>query len=233
MCNITLQTKVTKVKLNIILIYIIMSNIIDALSWRYATKKYNPSKVIGAEQLNILIESIRLSASSFGLQPYTIINIKDKELREKLQTAAWNQSQITEASDLLVFAVPTNLQDLDVDTFVENISKTRGVTVDSLSEYAGMMKGSINSRTSEEKISWSAKQAYIALGTLLTVAADQKIDTTPMEGFDSKQFDEILELKDKNLTAVVAITLGYRAEDDTYAELAKVRKSKENLYITI
>ena len=210
-----------------------MPNIIDALNWRYATKKYDASKLIESEKLDILIESIRLSASSFGLQPYTIINVKDKETRAKLQAAAWNQSQVTESSDLLLFAVPTNLDDSYIDNFIANMAQTRGVTVDSLSEYAGMMKGSIGSRTSEEKIVWSAKQAYIALGTLLTVAADQKIDVTPMEGFDSKQFDEILGLKDKGLTSVVVATLGYRAEDDNYAELPKVRKSKESLYISM
>lgn len=210
-----------------------MTNSIDALNWRYATKKYDPSKLIESEKIDVLIESIRLSASSFGLQPYTIINVKDKEIRRKLQAAAWNQTQITEASDLFIFAVPTNLNESDVDTFVENIAKTRGITIDSLSEYAGMMKGSIASRTPEERIIWSAKQAYIALGTLLIVAADQKIDATPMEGFDPKQFDEILGLKDKGLTSAVVTTLGYRDEDDSYAKLAKVRKSKESLYITM
>jgi nitroreductase / dihydropteridine reductase len=208
-----------------------MTHIIDSLNWRYATKKYDSSKIIPTEQLDMLVESVRLSPSSFGLQPYTIINVKNKDIRQQLQAAAWNQSQITEASDLIVFAVPTGLDDTSIDAFVQNISKTRNVTVDSLVEYANMMKGSVNSRTPEERVIWSAKQAYIAMGILLTVAADQKIDATPMEGFDCAKFDEILGLKEKGLTSVVVTTLGYRSDDDEYAHNLKVRKSKTDIYL--
>lgn len=210
-----------------------MTKIIENLNWRYATKKYNPAKVLSSEQIESLMESIRLAPSSFGVQPYTIINVKDKDVREKLKAAAWGQTQITDASDLILFTVPTNLNDEYIEKFIKNISDTRGVSLESLQEYEGMIKGSVNSRTPEEKISWSAKQAYIALGILLVAAAEQKIDATPMEGFDNAQFDEILDLKSKGLTTVVIAALGYRAEDDEYASLAKVRKSKEELFLEI
>lgn len=208
-----------------------MTNIIENLNWRYATKKYDSTRVLSSEQVESLMESIRLAPSSFGVQPYTIINVKDKEVREKLKAAAWGQTQLTDASDLILFTVPTNLNDEYVDKFIQNTSETRGVSLESLKEYEGMIKGSVNSRTPEEKISWSAKQAYLALGILLVAAAEQKIDATPMEGFDNAQFDEILDLKSKDLTTVVIAALGYRAEDDEYAGFAKVRKPKEEMYL--
>jgi nitroreductase len=210
-----------------------MANIIENLNWRYATKKYDASKVLSVEQVDSLMESVRLAPSSFGVQPYTIINIKDKVVREKLKAAAWGQTQITDASDLILFTVPTNLNDADIEKFIQNTSVTRGVSLESLEEYSNMIKGSVNSRTAEEKITWSAKQAYIALGILLVAAAEQKIDATPMEGFDNAQFDEILDLKSKGLTTVVIAALGYRSEDDHYAALAKVRKDKKDLYLEV
>ena len=210
-----------------------MTNIIENLNWRYATKKYDASKVLSSEQVDLLMETIRLAPSSFGVQPYTIINVKDKDVREKLKAAAWEQTQITDASDLVLFTVPTNLNDSDIEKFIQNTSDTRGVSLESLEEYSNMIKGSVNSRTPEEKISWSAKQAYIALGILLVAAAEQKIDATPMEGFDNAQFDEILDLKSKGLTTVVIAALGYRSEDDEYAGLAKVRKAKEDMCLEI
>lgn len=210
-----------------------MTQINDSLNWRYATKAYDANKKLTEDQVNTLIESIRLSPSSYGLQPYKVIGVETPEIREKLKAAAWNQTQITDASQLLVFTVPTNLSDQHVDTFIENVSKTRVVTIESLKEYSDMIKGSINSRTPDQRKDWSTKQAYIALGILLKTAADMLVDATPMEGFDNAKFDEILGLKEKNLTSVVACTLGYRSEDDIYAKLAKVRISKDDLIIKI
>jgi nitroreductase len=208
-----------------------MKNILDALHWRYATKAYDSSQKISSEQLTQLLEAVRLSPSSFGLQPYKIIHVTNPELREKLKSASWGQSQITEASDLLVFAVPTNLNDSHVDTFIQKTAQARNIPVEQLAEYAGMIKGSINSRSEDEKIYWNAKQAYIALGFLLETAALEKIDVTPMEGFDNAQYNEILGLGDLNLTATVVATLGYRSKDDTYANLAKVRVPIEDLIV--
>lgn len=208
-----------------------MKNILDALHWRYATKSYDSSKKLSPDHINFLIESIRLSPSSFGLQPYKIIHVTNPEIREKLKLASWGQSQITDASELLIFAVPTNLNDAHVDDFIQKTATVRNIPIEQLEEYKGMIKGSINSRSAEEKIVWSAKQAYLALGILLESAALEHVDVTPMEGFDTAQYNEILGLKDMNLTAVVVATLGYRSEDDTYANLEKVRVDTEELIV--
>lgn len=208
-----------------------MTQIIDALHWRYATKAYDASKKLTENQVNTLIEAVRLSPASFGLQAYKLIHVKDEETREKLKAAAWGQTQVTDASDLFVFAVATNLSDAHVDAFIAETAKTRNMPVEALAEYTGMIKGSINSRTEEGKVTWLAKQAYIALGVLLSAAATEHIDATPMEGFDSAQFDEILGLKEHNLTSVVIAAVGFRSAEDSYATLGKVRISKENLVI--
>lgn len=211
--------------------YTHMKNILDALHWRYATKAYDSSQKISPEQLEQLLEVVRLSPSSFGLQSYKIIHVTNPELREKLKAASWGQTQITNASELLVFAVQTNLNDSHVDAFIKRTAEVRNMQVEQLAEYAAMIKGSINSRNESEKIQWAAKQAYIALGLLLETAALEHIDATPMEGFDNAQYNEILGLTDMNLTATVVATLGYRSKDDAYANLAKVRVPMEELVV--
>lgn len=205
----------------------IMQNIIQSLNWRYATKEYDTSKKLTNEQLDLLLNSIELAPTSFGLQAYKVLVITNPEIREKLKAAAWNQTQVTDASHLFVFTVPTNLNDSHVDKFIENIAKTRNVPIESLAEYSTMIKGSVNSRTPEQKVNWLARQVYIALGFLLETAALENINATPMEGFDQTQFDEILGLKEKNLTSVVLAPVGFRSENDSYAKLAKVRFGKD------
>ncbi len=208
-----------------------MKNILEALHWRYATKSYDATKKVPAEQVDQLLEAVRLAPSSFGLQPYKIIHVTSPELREKLKAASWGQGQITDASELLVFAAVTNLNDSHVDTFIERTAAARNMPVEQLAEYAGMIKGSINSRSESERTQWAAKQAYIALGMLIETAALERVDATPMEGFDNAQYDEILGLRDLNLTATVVATLGYRSEDDGYASLAKVRVPMEEMVV--
>lgn len=208
-----------------------MKNILEALQWRYATKAYDSTKKLSPEQISSLLETIRLSPSSFGLQPYKIIHVTKPEIREKLRAASWGQSQITEASELFIFAVPTDLNETHVDDFIQKTALVRNIPVEQLAEYAEMIKGSLNSRTKEQKIIWAAKQAYIALGILLESAALEQIDATPMEGFDPAQYNEILGLHKLNLTAVVVTTLGYRSKLDTYAGLLKVRKDQNDLII--
>ncbi|AYN67023.1 NAD(P)H-dependent oxidoreductase [Euzebyella marina] len=209
-----------------------MSNYIDNLNWRYATKKFDSTKKISEDDLSKLLEATSLSASSYGLQPYKILVLKDDDIRAKLKPAAWGQSQITEASHLIVLANQTTFGDELVDDYLTNVSETRGIPVEGLKAYADLMKANLMPLTDEQKAAWTAKQAYIALGNLLSAAADLKIDTCPMEGFDSAQFNEILGLDDKNLNAVVLAAVGYRSEEDQTQHYKKVRKSTENL-ITI
>ena len=209
-----------------------MTKIIDALNWRYATKAYDATKKLSDDQVSTLLEAIRLSPSSFGLPVYKVIHVKDAETREKLKAVAWGQPQVTDASDLFVFAAKTNIGEADVAEYMNEVSKVRGIPVDGLAEYAGMINGSISSRSAEENTVWAKKQAYLGLGVLLSAAALDEIDSTPMEGFDPKQFDEILGLTELGLTATVICPVGYRAEGDAYATLPKVRMPIEKTVIT-
>ena len=201
----------------------------EDLNWRYATKKFDPNKELSEEKLNTLLESIQLTASSYGLQPYEVIVVKDKETREKLKAAAWNQTQITDASYVLVFANLKSVSEKYVDTYLNNIAETRNLKREDLKGMEDMIKNTTLQLSEQDQNDWAAKQAYIALGNLLSAAANLKIDTCPMEGFDAAKFDEILGLKGKNLTTAVIAPIGYRSEEDQYQHLTKVRKSKSDL----
>lgn len=210
-----------------------MNTFLDHQNWRYATKKFDASKKITTEDLNILKEAIRLSSSSYGLQPYKVIIVENPELRAKLQPSAWGQSQIVEASHLIIFANETNIDDNVIDIFLKNISETRSTPIEALSGYGDFMKSKISTLTSEAKNIWTAKQTYLALGNLLNAAAELKIDATPMEGFVPAQVNEILGLDQLGLNATLIATLGYRHEEDATQYYKKVRKSNEDLFITL
>jgi len=210
-----------------------MSTLLENLNWRYATKKFDATKKISASDLNTLKEAVRLSASSYGLQPYKVIIVENPEIREKLKAAAYGQTQITDASQLFIFANDLNLGAVSVDNYISNISETRGVPVEALGGFSDMMKGTIANLSDENKNIWTAKQAYIALGTLLSAASELKIDATPMEGFNAAQFNEILGFDKLGLNATVIATVGYRHDEDDAQHYKKVRKSHEELFITI
>ena len=208
-------------------------SIIENLNWRYATKKFNPEKKIAKSDLDILKESVRLSASSYGLQPYQVILLENEDLREQVKAVAWNQAQITEASDVLIFANITDPGTTEVQDYISNMATVREIPEVSLKGFADMMNNAVGNLTPEAKENWTAKQTYIALGTLLSAAADLKIDATPMEGFDRDAVNKILELPEKGLSAALIVTLGYRHENDVTQHLKKVRKSNEELFITL
>ena len=205
--------------------------IINQLNWRYATKKFDASKQLSKDQLNAVLESIRLSPSSYGLQPYQVLVIKNHEIREKLKEASWGQSQITDASELIVFCRYTNLIEQHVTDFIEHTANTRGIDKEQLAAYEGMISGSLKQLDDAAKATWAAKQCYIALGVLLTSCATFNIDACPMEGFDAKKYDEILGLTSKGVASVVIATIGFRSADDKHQGEKKVRKSNENLFI--
>lgn len=206
---------------------------IETLQWRYATKAYDATKKIIPAQLERLFEALRLAPSSFGLQPYTFISVENTDLRSRLREAGYGQPQITDASHIIVFAVPKTIDDAFVDAFVELTATTRNAPVESLAEYAQMMKGAINAMTPENRKEWAARQAYIALGVLLCAAANENIDATPMEGFNTAAFDSILDLETRGLESKAIVALGYRSENDAFAKLPKVRRSKDELIVTI
>jgi nitroreductase len=210
-----------------------MSPFIDNQNWRYATKKFDASKKITAAEFEILKEAIRLSPSSYGLQPYKVLIIENPETRAKLQPASWGQSQIVDASHLIVFANYTKLDNDDIDAYIENVTSTREIPLEAVSGYADFMKGAIAPKSDEEKSLWNQKQTYIALANLMNAAAELKIDVTPMEGFVPQQYNEILGLDKQHLNAAVVAAVGYRHEEDATQHYKKVRKSKEDLFINL
>lgn len=206
-----------------------MTKIIDALQWRYATKKFDATKKLTDAQLKDLLEALRLTPTSYGLQPYKFIVITDPALREKMKAVSWNQTQVTDASHLIAICTMKTMDAEYVDLFIADIAKTRGVSTDSLKGYRDMMVGSITRQTPEGLADWTKRQSYIALGTLLLVAADMKIDACPMEGFDGSKIDELLGLTTTNFTVASLCPVGFRASDDATADMKKVRFPLEML----
>ncbi len=210
-----------------------MNQFLESQNWRYATKKFDATRKISESDLAILKEAIRLTSSSYGLQPYQILIIENPAVRAKLQPVSWGQSQITEASHLIVFANYTKIDNDYIDAFFENICVTRNMPIDPLLVYKEFMTNAINKKSNEEINIWNQKQTYLALGNLLNAAADLKIDVCPMEGYDPKQYNEILGLDKLNLNAALVATIGYRSDEDATQNYKKVRKSNEDLFITI
>lgn len=210
-----------------------MNKVLEHRTWRYATKKFDRNKKISNTDLGLLLEATRLSASSYGLQPYHVFVISDQEMKAKLRPASWNQSQITDASHIIVFANVTDFDDELVDQYLDNVSETRNIPSEGLKAYSDFMKSKLLNLPKDTKSIWAANQAYIAFSNMMQAAAELKIDTCPMEGFDAEQYNELLGLNDKNLNAAVVLAVGYRSEDDDTQHLAKVRKSKEELFTLI
>ena len=210
-----------------------MSSLLENLNWRYATKKFDATKKISDADLNTLKEAVRLAASSYGLQPYKVVIVENPEIREQLKAAAYGQTQITDASQLFIFANDLNAGPESVADYIKNISETRGIPVEALGGFEDMMNGVISNLSQDAKNIWTAKQTYIALGTLLSAAAELKIDATPMEGFNPAAFNEILGFDKLGLNASVIATVGYRHEEDEAQHFKKVRKSQEELFITL
>ncbi len=208
-------------------------SLIEKLNWRYATKKFDHTKKLSSEQLDELLKAVQLSPSSAGLQAYKVIVVEDAAVKEQLRAAANNQAQLTDASQIIVFASETGLDEAYAKNYIDLVAKTRSVGRENLAGFEQMIVGNINRLDEAQKLAWSHKQTYIALGVLLTAAAELGIDACPMEGFNAAKFDEILRLKEKGLTSSVIAAIGFRAEDDTYSKLVKVRKPEEELFIHI
>ncbi len=205
-------------------------NLLENLNWRYATKKFDTTKKISKDDLDKLMEAVRLSVSSYGLQLYKVLVVEDNKVKEKLKAAAWNQTQLTDASNIFVFCNYADVKAEHIDEYIDNVAKTRNMEVKDLVQYADIMKNTVLGLDIETKANWTARQTYIALGTLLDACAELRIDACPMEGFDNAQFDEILGLKEKGLKSAVIAAVGYRSDEDPYQHLTKVRKSKKDLF---
>lgn len=210
-----------------------MSNIVEAMKWRYATKQFDTEKKLSAEQFEILKEALRLAPSSFGLQPWHFIVVEDVELRKKLRTAGYDQPQITDASHFLVLATEKNVDAALVDKYMENVAAVKNIPVEGLEGFRNMLNGSIQAKGETGAREWAARQVYIALGVLVAAAAVEGIDMAPMEGFDPQQFDEILGLDKRGLTSRVMVGLGFRKADDPAAQVIKVRYAEEQVFTTL
>jgi nitroreductase len=205
-----------------------MSDLISKLNWRYATKKMNPAKVVPQGKVDRILEAIRLTASSSGLQPYEVFVVTNKEVREKIKPVAWNQEQITDCSHLLVFAAWDNYTAERINMMFDLVNEQRGMKSEGWENYRQMLLGTYVPRDAEVNYQHAARQAYIGLGTALIAAAEEQVDATPMEGFDPKAVDTVLNLKERGLRSVVLLPLGYRAEEgDWLAKLQKVRRGRD------
>ena len=208
-------------------------DLLSSLNTRYATKVFDTTKQVSEEDLEKLLEAIRLSASSFGLQPYKVLVVTNPEIRAELRKASWGQPQITDSSALLVFAVKSSITTDTVDEFINLVAETRHAPKEALSEYQNMMNGTVGSRTPDQLENWASKQAYIALGFGLVSSAILGIDSCPMEGFSPDDYDSILGLDKLGLKSKVVLAVGYRSEGDKYQQYPKVRFSKEDFFVQI
>jgi nitroreductase len=207
--------------------------LLRALNWRYATKVFDPARKISPSDLATLEQVLVLTPSSFGMQPWKFIFVSDPTLRSKLKPVSWDQSQITDASHLVVFAARAKLNESDVQRHIERVATVRGVPVSSVEGYKQrvvdvMVKGP----RSQMAFEWAARQCYIAIGNLMTSAALLGIDTCPLEGIDPAAYDSVLELGSIGYKTVVACALGYRSEGDKYAHAKKVRFPVSEVLIT-
>jgi len=202
-----------------------MSDLISRLQWRYATKKMNPAKAVPQEKVELILEAARLAPTSSGLQPFEVIVVTNPEIRAKLQAKASNQAQITEGSHLLVFAAWDNYTAERINHMFDYTNAQRGGTNEGWENYRQMLLKNYPARDPQVNFEHAARQAYIGLGAALIAAAYEHVDSTPMEGFDPKSFDEILNLSARGLRSVAILPLGYREEGKDWLEkLPKIRR---------
>ncbi len=210
------------------------ADLLERLDWRYAVKQFDPSLRIDEPTWNALEESLRLSPSSGGLQPWKFVVVADPAVREKLVPAAFGQTQVRDASHLVVFTAKKNFGADDVDAHIRNVAAVKQVPVESLAGLRGMLMGGIvGAKDPAAREAWAARQTYLALGVLVASAALLGVDAAPMEGFVPDQFDTILGLKEQGLTATVICALGYRSENDPYASAPKVRFDHDQVFLHV
>ncbi|RLD85816.1 MAG: NAD(P)H-dependent oxidoreductase [Bacteroidetes bacterium] len=208
-------------------------NIIESLEWRYACKKFDPSKKLTNTQIDTLKNAFNLTPTSFGLQPIKMIVIKEQKLKDKFFPHSYFQEQVKTCSHLLVLCIDTIVDEKTIDNYFDYEKKVRGTTEDVVGTFRKQLKGMYGDMTAEDIERSSVYQTYIALGNLMTVCAVEKIDNCPMEGFVPAKIDEILGLKEKNLKSVLMLPVGIRAEDDIMSGMKKVRKPLKDIVIEL
>ena len=198
-------------------------SVLTALRWRYATKSFDPARRIAPEIWAALEESLVLTPSSFGLQPWRFLIVENPAVRADLRAHSWNQPQITDASHLVVFAAKTDVSESDIDSWVGRLAEVQGTPLDELAPLKGMIGGFVGNMPQEARHFWNIRQIYIALGQFMATAAQLGVDTCPLEGFNPAAYDDVLGLKDSGYATAVACAAGYRADDDHTAARPKAR----------
>lgn len=198
-------------------------SLIASLRWRYATKKFDPTRKIPAETWDAIEESLVLTPSSFGLQPWKFMVIQNPGVRSLLLEESWKQPQVTDASHFVVLTARTDLDASDIDAWISRMSEVQGSAPEALAPLKGMIQGFAQAMSHEARHAWNVRQVYIALGQLMATAAALGIDTCPMEGLSAAGYDQILGLEGSDYATVVACALGYRADDDKYSQIPKAR----------
>ncbi len=202
-----------------------MSEILKALEWRYATKKFDANHNLTDDKIAVVKKAFNLTASSFGLQPVKLVIIHNQKLQDDLVSVSMNQQQVADASHVLVFCIEKNIDLSYIEAYFKNVKDIRDTPDEILQPYRSYLHSHFEKESPEAIDSWATKQAYLAMGNLLTICAIEKIDACPMEGFNTERYDELLHLSEKGLSSVLVMPIGYRAEDDMFADFKKVRKA--------
>lgn len=210
-----------------------MSQVVDALKWRYAVKKFDNKRLLPKHKIDVVKETFNLTATSFGLQPVRLVIIKNKELQKDLVAHSMNQQQVADCSHLLVFCVENKVDSTYVNSYFNRVKEVRNTPDDILKPFKDYLLDVFEKEAEEDTLLWAAKQAYLAMGNLLTVCALENIDACPMEGFNPQGYDEKLLLADKGLKSVLVMPIGYRDQDDMFAGFKKVRKELQNVIIEL
>lgn len=210
-----------------------MMNTLESLNWRYATKKFDANRTLTDVQVDQLLEAGNLAASSYGLQPYKLLVIKNQDLQDQLVAHSYNQRQVADASHVIVIAARTDVNADYISAYSDRVEKTRGLDAGTMDASKDVMLGTIGKLSPEDLFQWSAKQTYIVLGTMMAAAAQMEIDTCPMEGFVPAKYDELLDLESKNLRSVLVLPVGYRAEDDAAQHQKKVRLPLDEIVVQV
>lgn len=210
-----------------------MEKSIEHLKWRYAVKKFDPSKILPNTKVEGLMHAFNLTATSYGLQPIKMIVVRHKELQEQMVQYSYGQTQVQDASHVLVLCVENTIDKKFITQYFKRVKSTRGTSDSILKPFEESLVNSFSKKEKKEVKGWATNQAYLALGNLLSYCAMEEIDSCPMEGFIPKEYDRLLNLDEKGLTSVLVLPVGYRATDDMFSELKKVRKDIEESVIEI
>jgi len=208
-------------------------DIIKKLEWRYAVKKFNPDKLLSEKKLDKLKQAFNLTATSYGLQPIKLLVVNNKVLQQELVKFSYGQKQVAEASHVFVICIEKQIDKEFIHDYFARVQQIRNTSDEILDSFKGALVESFSKKEREEVKSWATNQAYLALGTLLTVCALEEIDACPMEGFQPNSYDELLGLDQLKLTSVLVLPVGYRANDDMFATLKKVRRDLDDSIIHI